>query len=151
MENLRFEVIKGYFHVLVFYELFYKGNRKQFFPVFPYSYMQGRREKFCASSKKKCIGPYSSEKCIKGPHGSDKATSYRGARVANAVSALPFTSESEVNGRVYSWIGEHLGIAPGPPPPPPSSDQVIETRVEVWENGKLISTLFGVITKKMYL
>ena len=112
MENLYFDKA-GYFHVLVFYELFYKGNRKQFFPVFPYSYMQGRREKFCASSKKKCIGPYSSEKCIKGPHGSDKATSYRGARVANAVSALPFTSESEVNGRVYSWIGEHLGIAPG--------------------------------------
>ena len=31
MENLRFDK-EGYFHVLVFYELFYKRNRKHFFP-----------------------------------------------------------------------------------------------------------------------
>ena len=33
-ENLRFDKA-GYFYVLIFYELFYKRNRKHFFP-FPY-------------------------------------------------------------------------------------------------------------------
>ena len=32
MENLRFDKTKGYFYVLVFYGLFYKRNRKRFFP-----------------------------------------------------------------------------------------------------------------------
>ena len=39
---------------------------------------------------------------------------WKALRVANAVSALPFTSESEVKrlvGQVYSWMGDHLGIA----------------------------------------
>ena len=35
MENLRFDK-EGYFHVLVFYGLFYERNRKHFFLVFPY-------------------------------------------------------------------------------------------------------------------
>ena len=34
-ENLRFDQ-ESYFHVLVFYGLFYKRKRKHFFPVFPY-------------------------------------------------------------------------------------------------------------------
>ena len=33
MENLRFDK-EGYFHVLVFYGLFYKRIRKHFFPCF---------------------------------------------------------------------------------------------------------------------
>ena len=35
MENLHFDK-EGYFHVLVFYGLFYKRNIKYFFTVFPY-------------------------------------------------------------------------------------------------------------------
>ena len=34
IENLRFDK-EDYFHVLVFYGLFYKKIRKYFFPVFP--------------------------------------------------------------------------------------------------------------------
>ena len=34
-ENLRFDK-EDYFHVLVFYWLFYRRNRKPIFPVFPY-------------------------------------------------------------------------------------------------------------------
>ena len=34
-ENLRFDK-EGYFHVLAFYGLFYKRNRKHLFPCFPY-------------------------------------------------------------------------------------------------------------------
>ena len=35
MENLRFDK-EGYFHVLVFYGLFYERNREHPLPVFPY-------------------------------------------------------------------------------------------------------------------
>ena len=41
MENLRFDK-EGYFHVLVFYGLFYQSNRKHFFLVFPLRYRNTR-------------------------------------------------------------------------------------------------------------
>ena len=92
MENLRLDK-EDYFHVLVFYGLFYKRNRKHF-PLLPIRYRntrgsleklemawkhspytQGRREKFVAPGQKEYVGPYSMavKKSTNGPHASDNA------------------------------------------------------------------------------